>query len=109
MSSIATRAPARMRPSVIAWPMPMGLPAPVTIATFPCSTLSAIVLPPEGCPVRDHRHCMLPIAPSVLLYHVFPYHSPSSWVCPALDMMPCPLSRGERELCALLLITEEVP
>src|SRR5215475_10529482 len=53
MSSIATRAPARMRPSVMAWPMPIGLPAPVTMAAFPCSTLSAIVLPPEGRPVGD--------------------------------------------------------
>src|SRR5215831_4610183 len=42
-----------MRPSVMAWPMPIGLPAPVTMATFPCSTLSAIVLPPEGRPVGD--------------------------------------------------------
>jgi hypothetical protein len=26
-----------------------------------------------------------------------------------LDMLPCPLSRWERELCTSLLIAEEVP
>ena len=43
-SSIATRAPARTRAAVMERPIPMGLPAPVTMAIRPCSVSVCVVI-----------------------------------------------------------------
>ena len=44
MSSIATRAPARTSPVVMERPMPMGLAAPVTMATLPSNVFDGVVM-----------------------------------------------------------------
>ena len=46
MSIIATLAPAPTRATVMARPIPMGLPAPVTMATFPSSGFSCMTFLP---------------------------------------------------------------
>jgi hypothetical protein len=45
MSNMATLAPALTKASVMARPKPMGLAAPVTMATFPDSGFSCMYLP----------------------------------------------------------------